>query len=458
MPTSLNTPAATVVEVLTSQLGAAKVLTAGPAYEAARQVWNTAVHHRPAAIVRCETVADVQAAVVAATTHRLPLSVRGGGHDWAGRALREGGLVIDLRPLNQVRVQAGVATVAGGATSSQVLAATQAYGSVAAVGANSSIGFAGLSLAGGYGALTGRYGLAADNILGAEVVLADGQLVVADEAHEPDLFWALRGGGGNFGVVTSLRVRLHPLTEVFAGQIVFPWQQAHSVLRKLATSWYGLPDALTVQPLLATGPDGKLALLLLPTWCGDPAEDARIVAQLTGLGTPELVQVSRLPYVDTLAQADKLLVPGLSWLVRTVAVAQLELPIIEVLLTAMAACPSPASFMLLDPFCGAGERVPLAATAFGIRTKHIVIGIYESWNTGEATEHRTWANTTEAALKAYALPYAYPNQFGPDRPEQAAHAYGPNAARLRQVKKRYDPANVFTATSLPLASSPASQP
>src|SRR5215472_15463089 len=208
-----------------------RVLVSGPAYDDALQVWNGAVDSRPALIVRCETPADVQATVLAARRHDLPLSVRGGGHDWAGRALRPGGMVIDLTGLRRVEVDAGyqTGTFGGGATARDVIAEAAPYGLAAATGTVGSVGMAGLTLGGGYGPLNGRFGLALDNLLGAEVVLADGRLVSTDATHEPELFWALRGGGGNFGVVTSIHVRLHPAPRLLAGFIEFAWEQAAGV-------------------------------------------------------------------------------------------------------------------------------------------------------------------------------------------------------------------------------------
>jgi FAD/FMN-containing dehydrogenase len=187
------------------------VLPDAGSYQRARQVWNGAVDHHPAAIVYCETVAEVQAAVRAARAHQLPLSVRGGGHDWAGRSVLPGGLVIDLSRMRQIEVdaQSQVARVAGGATMGDLARAAAPYGLAAATGTVNPVGVAGFTLAGGYGPLLGKCGLGLDNLLGAEVVLADGRLVATDANQQPDLFWALRGGGGNFGVVTSLRVRLH---------------------------------------------------------------------------------------------------------------------------------------------------------------------------------------------------------------------------------------------------------
>ena len=212
------------------------------------RVWNGAVRRHPAIIAFCRQPEDVQAAVRAARRHGLPLSVRGGGHDWAGRALRDGGLVIDLTGMRDVAVdpQALVATVAGGARAKDVAAAAGAHGLVAAMGNCGTVGMAGLSLGGGYGPLSGTCGLAADNLLGAEIVLADGRRVTTGPDAEPDLLWALRGGGGNFGVVTSLRVRLHPARDMLAGSVIYNWNEAGAVLRRYASFAATAPDELGV--------------------------------------------------------------------------------------------------------------------------------------------------------------------------------------------------------------------
>ena len=193
-------------------------------------IWNAAVETRPALVVRARAARGVQEAIRVARDRVLPLSVLGGGHDWAGRGLRGGGLVIDMSRMRGVRVDASarVATVGGGATAADVMAAAAPYGLVAVAGNCGGVGMTGLTLGGGYGPLNGRFGLASDNMLCAEVVLADGRIVIADATHEPELFWALRGGGGNFGVVTSMLVRLHPVDRLIGGLIVFPWSQAAS--------------------------------------------------------------------------------------------------------------------------------------------------------------------------------------------------------------------------------------
>src|SRR5215469_796202 len=209
------------------------VLRSDDDYIPTRQIWNGAVEHQPVLFAVCETSGDVQAAVRSARQHGFPLSVRGGGHDWAGRALRHNGGVMDLSHMRGVALdtKASVATIEGGATAVDVITAAAPHGLVAATGNCGTVGMVGLTTGGGYGPLINRYGLALDNLLAAELVLADGRLVHCDDRENPELFWALRGGGGNFGVVTAMRVRLHPVREVLAGTILFPLSQAKSVIR-----------------------------------------------------------------------------------------------------------------------------------------------------------------------------------------------------------------------------------
>ena len=286
-------------------------------------IWNAAVQHRPALIVRAESPRDVQEAIRVARDRGMRLSVLGGGHDWAGRAVCDGGLVIDLSGTRSVTVdaRAQVATVGGGATAADVLGAAAAYGLVAAAG---NVGCVGMTLGGGYGPLNGRFGLALDNLLGAEVVLADGRIVTADANHEPELFWALRGGGGNFGVVTSMRVRLHPLDRLIGGMIVFPWSQAATVWRGLGEVLSTAPDELTVQSGLLAGPDGRPAVYLAPAWSGDLRSGETAIGALVKLGTPLTTQVAPMAYGEMLGQFDAWAVRGPSWSLRTRTVSTLR--------------------------------------------------------------------------------------------------------------------------------------
>ena len=233
MPGPKNRNSSNCADELRAAISGCVALPGDELYDEGSRVWSPAVRRRPAIIAFCKGPEDVQAAVRAARRHGLPLSVRGGGHDWAGRALRDDGLVIDLTGMRDVAVdpRALVATVAGGARVKDVAAAAGAHGLVAALGLCGTVGMAGLNLGGGYGPLSSAYGLAADNLLGAEIVLADGRRVTTGPDAEPDLFWALRGGGGNFGVVTSLRVRLHPAGDMLAGSFIYNFNEAGAVLR-----------------------------------------------------------------------------------------------------------------------------------------------------------------------------------------------------------------------------------
>ena len=436
---------------LRAQLDTDRVVMSGPLFDESRRIWNGAVDHRPKLIVCAVTPADVQAAVRAARAHQLPLSVRGGGHDWAGRSMRDGGLVIDLTGMREVEVDADarIAVVAGGATAGDVIEATVPFQLVAATGTVGSVGMAGLTLAGGYGPLNGRFGLALDNLVGADVVLADGRLVTVDTTHDPELYWAIRGGGGNFGVVTSMRIRLHPLERLLAGFILFPWSQMTEVMSGLSGVLAAAPDELTVQSGVIAGPDGSPALFLSPAWSADLAAGEKAIQELQGLGSPMVSQVAPMSYDALLGLFDAYIVPGNHHAIKTRTVASLTPDVIAALADAGSALPSPQTGIAVHHFHGAATRVPLESTAFGLRQDHFVFEIVAAWEPGDGSIHRAWTELVSAALAPSALPGGYPNLLGPDEHEQIAKAYGHNTERLRRAKKLFDPDGVFTATPLP---------
>ena len=271
-------------------------------YDAARTVWNGAVDHRPAVVARCADTDDVRAALLAAHRYGLPVSVRGGGHDWAGRAIREGGLVIDLSAMRGVRVDpaSAVAEAQGGALAADLLDAAAPHGLATAAGAVRGVGMIGMTMAGGYGGLIGRFGLALDNLISAEVVLADGSTVMAGPDGDPELLWALRGGGGNFGIVTSTRFRLHPLGPVLGGMVMYPHEQAGQVLRGYREIISTAPDELTVMAGFLTGPGGAPVVFVAPTWSGDLTAGEAAVAPLTRIGTPLMTGIAPMPYPELL--------------------------------------------------------------------------------------------------------------------------------------------------------------
>ena len=424
-------------------------------YRDAAQVWNGALHPEPALVVRCETVTDVQYAVQAGREAGLPISVKSGGHDWAGRAVRSGGLTIDLSGMRQVTVDAAArtATMGGGATAADLIDATSRYGLVTATGTAAGVSMAGLLMGGGYGGGIAKYGLTLDNLVAAQVVLADGRVVETDAANEPDLLWAIRGGGGNFGVVTSLRMKLHPLATALAGFMMFSWHDAAAVWQGVERILADAPDDLAVDTGFVGAPDGSPAVLVSPTWLGDQAAGEEYVAELSGLGTLLASQVGPLPWRVLISFVDDIAPAGRHYALRTRSVASFSDEVVETLIAAGNNRPSPTSNIPLHCFRGAATRVAPDATAFQPREPHFMVEIIASWEPSEDPDggrHRRWVDQTADALSPHALPGGYVNLLGPDEINRAGQTFGNNTTRLLSTKRRYDPDNVFTAVPLPL--------
>ncbi|MFD3515386.1 FAD-binding oxidoreductase [Streptomyces sp. NPDC058657] len=406
---------------LRSHVPADRVLTHGPQYTRAVALFNAAVDVRPCVVVRCATTADVQGAVRAARHHGVPLSVRGGGHDFWGRAFRPGGLVLDLTEMREVQIDADrrCATVGGGALSSDVVSAAERVGLTAVTGTAGAVGMVGLTLGGGYGPLLGQFGLAADNLLAAEVVLADGSRVNTDAEHHPDLFWALRGGGGNFGVVTSARIRLHPTPTVVSGTILYPIAQSAGVLAGLGGILQNCPDELTVDVGFLPGPDGKPTVYVAPTWSGDlevgNAENGPVRA-LAGLGTPVLAEVGPVARSATLAATDAMFPPGRMGAIRTRTLQSVPASLATILDRAAQEFTSPFSAIVWHQFHGAATHPPLGSTAFGRREPHLMVELISMWegsdgknNTGGrdgGSPHLRWLEELHTALEPFSLPGA----------------------------------------------------
>jgi FAD/FMN-containing dehydrogenase len=425
-------------------------------YIAATAIWAKPVGRAPRAVVHCQTAEDVQWAIQAARECGLPLSVRGGGHDWAGRALCDG-LVIDLRGMNSVVVGSDhrTARISGGARASDVVAATDRLGLAAVTGSVGAVGMAGLTLGGGYGPLIGRFGLALDNLLAAEVVLADGRIVTAEPESEEELFWALRGGGGNFGVVTAMHYRVHNLPSVRSGMLLFPFTEAKAVLEGCVDITASAPEELTVQLVLVAGPDGAPVVMIVPTWCGLPEEGEAHLAQFFQLGTLLASTVDVMPYGASLTAFDAYLVNGQRTFMETCWLPALDSGSIDVFIRAMEAAVSPGCAIFTHEFRGAASRVPAEATAFGLRRDHVLIEILAAFvdrsDAGEEQRHRQWARATLQAFDAMALPGGYANLLAGSDADRVAKSYGGNVGRLIEAKRHYDPDNVFrSAIPLPV--------
>jgi hypothetical protein len=424
-------------------------------YDEARKVWNGAVDRRPAVVARCLDTDDVRTAVVLARERGVPLSVRGGGHDWVGRAIREGGVVVDLTAMRGVSVDpiAAVADAQGGALVSDLLDPAASHGLATAAGAVRGIGMAGMTMAGGYGGLIGRFGLALDNLLSADVVLADGSPVIAGPDGDPELWWALRGGGGNFGVVTAARYRLHPLGPVLGGMVMFPVDQAEQVLRGYREVLGRAPDELTVMAGLLTGPTGGPVVFLAPTWSGDLAAGEAAIAPLTALGSPLMTGIAPMPYPELLRLFDAGSAAGNRYALGTHGLPGLTDEVIAAVAEGARTRPSPMSLIALHQFHGAASRVDSDATAFALRRDHLLAEVISAWRPGAADDdpattdqpHLEWMGQVAASLAPGALPGGYPNILGPQDSDRTALGFGANVERLRAAKHRYDPDGIFTA-------------
>lgn len=417
-------------------------------YVRGRTVWNGAVNRYPALIAWCAGEADVAAAVRVARDYGLPLSVRGGGHDWAGRALRDGGLVIDLTGMRTVELNPAdqLATAGGGATAGDVLTAARPYQLAAVTGTVKAVGLAGLTLAGGYGPLNGRHGLALDNLVSARVVLADGRVVTASEAGDPDLIWALRGGGGAFGVVTEAAYRIHPLASVLAGFVFYPLDQAETVLRGYRDLIATAPDELTVMTGFCTGPDGQPVLFLFPVWSGGQDREEQVRDSLNQLGPPLMSQVGRMAYEDALSLFNPMVVDGRHYSLRTRWLATPADAAGQLLTEAARGFTSPYSAIAVHHFHGAAARVGPADTAFALRRDHVMVEVVTAWEPGDPgqDQHQRWADQLSDGLVPHAIPGGYPNLLGADDRERTLLAYGPNLTRLRALQQRFDPDGLFS--------------
>jgi hypothetical protein len=364
--------------------------------------------------------------------------------------------VIDLSSMTNVKLAEDRRSmrVSGGARAAGAVAATDPAGLAVVTGSAGVVGMTGLTLGGGYGPLIGRFGLALDNLIAAEVVLADGRSVLANEESEPELFWALRGGGGNFGVVTAMVLRVHELPSVRSGMLIYAFSEAKSVLERFADIGATAPDELTGQLVMAFGPDGVPLLLIVPTWCGDPGEGERRCAPFASLGTPLTNSVGQMSYGTSLAMFDPFIVNGRRTIMEACWLPRLSTASIELLVAAMTNAVSPGCAIITHEFKGAASRIPREATAFGLRRDHVLIEILAQWDdqgdSREEPRHRAWAQATRAAFGPTALPGGYPNLLPPGETARAAESFGQNLPRLLDAKRAYDPDNVFRS-AIPLS-------
>ena len=433
------------------------VLTADDAeYDAARRVWNGRFDRRPGAIVRCRDAADVRAAVGFARSRDLPAAVRSGGHDFAGNSICDDGVVIDLSLMTGIAVDPASRTlrVQAGARWGAVDRKTQAFGLATTGGTVSTVGVAGFTLGGGSGYLVRKHGLALDNLLAADVVTARGEQLRASERENADLFWALRGGGGNFGIVTALDLRLHELRpQVLAGQVIHRFDAAGDVLRFYRAFMADAPEAVQCYPFLIRIPpvsvfpeaiQGQVAIDLVVCHAGDVAEGERILAPLRGLGKPVLDTVAPLPYVAQQQAFDAGTAPGTRWYSKAHYLRELSDSAIETILAHAENLPGAFTMVYLDAQGGAVGRIAADATAFPHRHAPLAIHIFPGWTEpADDASVVAWARSFHQAMSPDATGGVYVNMLGGDEPDGPRSAYGSNYGRLVELKKKYDPANFF---------------
>jgi len=427
-----------------------------PEYDGARGIWNAMIDRRPALIARCATADDVVAAVRLAGAHDLLVAVRGGGHNIAGNAVCDGGLMIDLSAMNTVQVDAAkrTARVGPGATLGDVDRATQAHALATPTGINSTTGIAGLTLGGGFGWLSRSLGLTIDNLLSAEVVTADGALVRASAAENPDLFWGIRGGGGNFGVVTSFEFRLHPVgPEVLSGLIVHPLDAAGDVLRFYREFLKTAPDEFACWCVLRKAPPlpflppewhGREILVLAMCYSGAIADGERIARPLRSFGHPIADVVAPHPFTAWQAILDPLLTPGMRNYWKSHDFLELSDGLIDVLTDHARRLPDPQTEIAFAQLGGAVSRVPADATAYTHRDAQFVLNVHGRWaDPAKDTACIAWARQLFQAATPFATGGVYVNFLTQEEQGRVPAAYGSNYARLVALKKKYDPSNLF---------------
>jgi FAD/FMN-containing dehydrogenase len=419
-----------------------------PEYESARKVWNGMIDRRPALIARVKSVSDVQTAVRFARQNDMLTAIRGGGHNAAGLGVCDDGLVIDLRGLRDVVVDPArrTAQAGGGATWADFDRATAGYGLATTGGLISSTGIAGLTLGGGLGWLMRSYGLACDNLIGAEVVTADAQVVRASETENADLLWALRGGGGNFGVVTSLEYKLHSVATIFGGMLIYPLAKARDLLRLYRDVTRGAPDKLTVFTAMMHTPDGVPVIAFVLCYNGPADEGERAIATIRDFATPIAGEVGPMPYSALQTMLDEGFPHGLQVHWRSEFINTIEDTFIDSAVSAFERVPSPLSAMLLEHFGGAVSRVPRDATAFDQRDSEYNFVIVSRWaDQGERDRNVAWARETSEMAAAFTNGRVYVNYIGAgESADRVRAAFGDQKyARLAGIKRKYDPSNFF---------------
>jgi FAD/FMN-containing dehydrogenase len=441
---------------LKTGLGDRLLTPASPGYDEARTIWNVMIDRRPALIAQCSTAAQVQEAIRLAAANDLLVSIKGAGHNIAGNAVCNDGLMIDLSPMKRVVVDAPgrTAEVQPGVTLGEFDAAAQAYGLAVPLGINSTTGVAGLTLGGGFGWLTRKFGFTVDNLIAADIVTADGELRHASETDNADLFWAIRGGGGNFGVVTNFEFRLNPVgPEVLAGLIVHPFEDMQALVKHYRAFVAAAPDDLTVWLVFRKAPPlpfvpaewhGREVAVIALVYAGDVSAGERIIEPLRRFGRPVGEHLGPMPYAAFQQAFDPLLTPGARNYWKSHDLRQITDGAADVIQQSVSRLPSPHCEIFLGHLGGAAARVPSDAMAFSRRDAEFIINVHTRWEQA-ADDDRCigWAREFFAEMAPHAMGSVYVNFMPEDEGDRVPAAFGPNYARLAMIKAKYDPKNLF---------------
>jgi len=435
------------IERLRVSLRGEILLPEAEGYGAARRVWNGLVDKRPAAILLCTTRDDVVEAVNVARASGLTIAVRGGGHSIAGASVCDGGLVIDLSRMKAVEVDSRrhTARAEPGLTLGEFDVATQAHGLATTMGINSDTGIAGLTLGGGLGRLARKHGLACDNLLAAEMVLADGRIVTASSAENPDLFWAIRGGGGNFGIATAFTYRLHPLgPQILGGLVLHDFARAREVLRFYRDFTGVAPNEVSADAVFLTTPEGQRLLAISACYVGPVEEGERALRPLRQFGPPLQDLIVPTAYTALQASADPLFARGRRYYWKAQFLRQISDAAIDAFVSGYESAASPLSLAVLQQVGGAISQVGGDATAYGNRDAAYDCFPVAVWETPAEDEHHiAWTRAFWEAMRPFATGGVYPNNLGEEGEERVRAAYGGNYTRLAALKAKYDPENLF---------------
>jgi FAD/FMN-containing dehydrogenase len=435
------------IEALRSTFAGQILTSASPEYAAARIIWNAMIDRRPAAIARCTGAADVKAAVQFAVDQDIYPAIRGGGHNAAGLGMLDDGLVIDVSSMKGIFVDPAnrSATAQTGLTWGEFDRETALYGLATTGGLISTTGIAGLTLGGGVGWLMGRCGLVCDNTLSYDIVLASGELIRASATDHSDLFWALKGGGGNFGVVTSITYRMYPISTVISGMVLHPLAHARQVLRFYRDFVMSrLPDELIVYAAALCTPDGNPVIALIPAWCGDIAEGERVLEPLRKFGSPIADLIATMPYPAMQQMLDGAAPFGLRSYWKSRFLHDLPDDAIDSFVRYAETSTSPRSLAILENAHGAVSRVSADATAFPTRTAPFDLVLISLWTDPKEDQgHIDWTREFFAAMQSWSAGSVYVNALDQDDVARVPEAYGAHYARLSAIKANYDPENRF---------------